>query len=422
MLRNKQIFQIAHLGLNIFLIVLLFGCRPEDNVSGSQDTVEEELLPTQTAQSEAVTATIMLSTLTPSPQPSSTPTLPSATSTPLSATIEPTTTATPEITPMPGSEIERIFNIGGARIYDYWGERVAISPDERWLAVINVHQEVGSDGVNKARWEEVRVYDFKTGQQHHLLQRTPGIAAETYVAMAFSPDSQWLAVAGTEQIIWVWDIISGELVQQFSFWGPISDLAFSPDGTRVAAVSPSEDPQEYGIGIFDMKTGSLVTQMREMAAASVTFLGNEEQLVIGAAAYPHPNQERGDAALFIWNSESNIVTNILSQYGISPVIALNSENQILAAVIENKLHLIELQSLVEIDIEKPEIGARSLSFDDAGNIWALGFDGLLSQWSVDGRLLTQKQFDGATDFVVIPSKNHLLISFPDHLWEVSFDE
>ena len=421
MLRNKQIFQIVHLGLNIFLIILLVGCRPEDNVLGSQDTVEEELLPTQTSQSEAVTATIMLSTMTPSPQPSSTPTLPSAASTPLSATIESTTIATPEITPIPGLEIERIFDIGGARIYDFWGERVAISPDERWLAVITVNQEIGSDGVNEVRWEEVKLYEYETGQQLHMLQRTNS-AAETYGAMAFSPDSQWLAVAGTEQIIWVWDVISGELVQQFSFWGPISDLAFSPDGTRVAVVSPSEDTREYGIGIFDMKTGSLVAQIREMAMASVTFLGNEEQLVIGAAAYPHPNQERGDAALFIWNSGSNTVTNILSQNGISPVIAFNSENQTLAAVIENKLHLIELQSLVEIDIEKPEIGARSLSFDDAGNIWALDFDGLLSQWSVDGRLLTQKQFDGATDFVVIPSKNHLLISFPDHLWEVSFDE
>lgn len=418
MLRNKRKF---YLGLIIFLIILLVGCRPEDNVSSSQDTVEEDFLPTQNSQSEAVATSITLNTMTPSPQSSSTPTLPSATSTALSATIESTTTATPEITSMPGSEIERIFNIGGARIYDYWGERVAISPDESWLAVISVNQEIGSDGVNEVRWEEVRLYDFETGQQLHMLQRTNS-AAETYGAMAFSPDNQWLAVAGTEQIIWVWDVTSGELVQQVSFWGPISDLAFSPDGTRVAAVSPSEDPQEHGIGIFDMKTGSFVAQMREMAAASVTFLGNEEQLVIGAVAYPHPNQEIGDAALFIWNSGSNVVTNILSQYGRSQVIALNNENQILAAVVENKLHLIELQSLVEIDIEKPEIGARSLSFDDAGNIWALGFDGLLSKWSVDGSLLTQKQFDGATDFAVIPNKSHLLISFPDHLWEVSFDE
>lgn len=420
MLRNRQMVQVVHLKLIIFLITLLIGCRPEDNISGSQDQVDGDRLLAQTDQSEVVTATIMP---TPPPQSISTPTLPGATSESSPAAIELTltTTATPEITPIPGLEIERTFNIGGARIDDYWGERVAISPNERWLTVISVSQEIGSDGVNEVRWEEISLYDFETGQQLHMLQRTIS-AAETYGAMAFSPDSQWLAVAGTEQIIWVWDVISGELVQQFSFWGPISDLAFSPDGTRVAAVSPSEDTREYGIGIFDMKTGALVVPMREMAMASVTFLGNEEQLVIGAAAYPHPNQERGDAALFMWNSGSDTVTNILSQHGMSRVIALNSGNQILAAVIENKLHLIELQSLVEIDIEKPEIGARSLSFDDAGNIWALDFDGLLSQWSVDGKLLTQMQFDGATDFAVIPSTDHFLISFPDHLWEVSFDE
>ena len=44
-----------------------------------------------------------------------------------------------------------------------------------------------------------------------MLQRTNS-AAETYGAMAFSPDSQRLAVAGTEQIIWVWDVTSGEFV------------------------------------------------------------------------------------------------------------------------------------------------------------------------------------------------------------------
>jgi len=421
MLRNKQRVQIILVGLIICLITLLIGCRPEDSISGGQDHIEGGQLPTLTDQSEVVTATIVPTLI---PQPSSTPTLPGATSESLPAAVEVTLTmtATPEITPIPGLKIERTFNIGGARIYDYWGERITISPDERWLAVISVNQEIGSDGVNKVRWEEVKLYDFITGEPHRLLQRTPGIAAEAYTAMAFSPDSQWLAVAGTEQIMWVWDVTSGELVQQFSFWGPISDLAFSPDGTRVTAVSSSEDTREYGIGIFDIKTGALVAQMREMAMASVMFLGNEEQLIVGAGAYPHPNQERGDAALFMWNSGSDTVTNLLSQYGISPIIALNSENQILAAVIENKLHLIELQSLVEIDVEKPEIGARSLRFDDADNLWVLGFDGLLLQWRVDGKLLTQKQFDGATDFAVIPSTDHLLISFPDHLWEVSFDE
>lgn len=421
MLRNKQIVHVVLLGLIIYMLTLVIGCRAEDSISGGQNHVEGVLLPTQTDQSEVGRATIVPTSL---PQPSSTPTLPEATSESSPATIELTLTmtATPEITPIPGLKIERTFNIGGARIYDYWGERIAISPDERWLAVISVNQEIGSDGVNKVRWEEVKLYDFITGEPHRLLQRTPGIAAETYTAMAFSPNSQWLAVAGTEQIMWVWGVSSGELVQQFSFWGPISDLAFSPDGTRVAAVSSSEDTREYGIGIFDMKTGALVAQLREMAMASVMFLGNEEQLIVGAGAYPHPNQERGDAALFMWNSGSDTVTNLLSQYGISPIIALNSENQILAAVIENKLHLLELQDLVEIEIEKPEIGARSLSFDNAGNLWALDFDDLLTQWSFDGKLVTQMHFDGATDFAVIPSTDHLLISFPDHLWEVSFDE
>ena len=143
------------------------------------------------------------------------------------------------------------------------------------------------------------------GQQQHVLQRTE--SAETYSAMAFSPDDQWVAIGATNRLIWVWDVAGGELVQQFTFRGPISDLAFSPNGSLLAVVSPSEDPREHGVAVYDTKSGSLVADKQDIIATSVTFLGNGEQLLVGGSGIP-PSQsgDRGQSVHMGSCSKHNI--------------------------------------------------------------------------------------------------------------------
>jgi WD40 repeat protein len=291
-----------------------------------------------------------------------------------------------------------------------------LSPDNSQIAVITINREIGSDGVHEVKWEEVKLYDYETGQQKYMLQRTTS-AAETYIAMAFSPDSQLLAIAGTEQTILVWDVTNGSQVHQFSFWGPVDDLAFSPDGQFLAAVSSSEEPKEQGVGVFDLETETLIAQLEGTAATSVAFFEGDSKAIVGASY--HSEQQTG-SSLFFWDFNTNGISKILSQYGGTRVIALSSEKEILAVVIENTLHLIDLQDLTEIEVEKPEVSVRVLSFDNAGNIWALDFDGMLLQWDTHGKLVRQQQFDNATDFAVISEMNHLLISFPEEIWEVAF--
>ena len=103
-------------------------------------------------------------------------------------------------------------------------------------------------------------------------------------------------------------------------------------------------------------------------------------------------------------------------------MVIDKERGLLATVIERRLYLIDLQNDTELDIGTPEVSVRTLRFDSAGNIWTLGFDGLLSQWNTNGEVIRQQPYDDATDFIVLPTNSHLLIVFPDELWEVRVDE
>lgn len=401
MLRNKISFQINHLEFCILLIsIALVGCRPDNGASSGQSSITEELHSTQIPLSETIMPISTVATMIPSPLPSLTAILPTASSTPTREALEPTVAATivEDVTTSFDFQIERVFDFGG--------KRLVASPDSSLIAI-------SWDG------ETIGLYNETGQKQRVLLKPTAPYFRPSYAVLDFSPDSRWLAVSGLEEIIWIWDVASGDLMYEIPFWGPVTDLAFSPDGRLLTVVSPSEDPEEHGVAVFDIESETLIAQMRDPEATSIMFLENGRQLLVGAAVYYHPDREVGDV-LFIWDYETNEVTTILSQYGGPRVIATDTERNILATVIENSLRLIDLQTLVEIDVENPDVGARTLGFDDVGNIWALDFDGVLSQWNAEGKLIRQQRFDGATDFAIIPETNHLLISFPEEVWEVVF--
>ena len=109
------------------------------------------------------------------------------------------------------------------------------SPDGRWLLTL---------GREARTW---RVGTWEAGESLPLTAQAPG-----YMAAAFSPDSRWLAVTQNErEVHWI-DFEARRLVSilEGPGEGRILDLAFSPDGARLAVARERGEVQMWNLGIL----------------------------------------------------------------------------------------------------------------------------------------------------------------------------
>lgn len=108
---------------------------------------------------------------------------------------------------------------------DHWTQRVAYSPDGRWVAA--------------AGWEGICILEAATGSEWHAI-KSPSRAEVS--SLVFSADSRMLAVGahprerGSEGVVWLWETATGK--QRATFTGHAGDvtaLAFAPDGRLLAS-------------------------------------------------------------------------------------------------------------------------------------------------------------------------------------------
>jgi WD40 repeat protein len=149
-------------------------------------------------------------------------------------------------------------------------ENVAYTPDGTHLVStdylhISTHKPAG--GV-------IRVWDARTGRQ--VLRIHNG---GTLMRLAISPDGQHVAVCMGDGKVGVWELRTGKCLHNLDTKrGALHGIAFSPDGTRFAAVSG-------GLWIWSFETGALLLHAETATSGSndLAFSPDGSQVAITCA-------------------------------------------------------------------------------------------------------------------------------------------
>jgi WD40 repeat protein len=186
--------------------------------------------------------------------------------------------------------IKKHEKIGSVRVWDtrtgkltkvlkvdsYAVFRAAISPNGTYVA------GASQDG-------RVLVWNLATGKEAWSLQ-----PSESVTALAFSPDSKWLARAGYGDGVHILDVASGRLVLELRGHerNRVMCVAYSPDGNRLATGG-----QNGMIKLWDLQTGQETLTLQTATSHMINSVAfNPDGMFLAA-------NESG--TLKIWETASN---------------------------------------------------------------------------------------------------------------------
>jgi eukaryotic-like serine/threonine-protein kinase len=148
---------------------------------------------------------------------------------------------------------------------------VTFSPDGRRLA------SASADGTVKM-WDSASSEEFLSLRGHTRRRRTGQVGGDmSVIRVQYSPDGRWLASAGEDHMVRIWEPSIGKEVRTLQgHRGAVRGLAFSPDSKLVASAS-----EDGTLRIWDFQTGkeSKVLNGHLEGVFSVAFGPDERHLV-----------------------------------------------------------------------------------------------------------------------------------------------
>ncbi len=138
--------------------------------------------------------------------------------------------------------LRKAFRIGlGSRSWIAWspdGKRFAAACDDGTARVWHAD--------TKKELATLRGHVFTKGQGANMVEKMVGV-----YALAWSPDGRWVATAGRDHSVRVWNAASGQEIHTFlGHTGYVTGVAFSSDGRRLASVG-----EDKTVRLWDVAAG-----------------------------------------------------------------------------------------------------------------------------------------------------------------------
>lgn len=247
------------------------------------------------------------------------PTQPGSTITPLPTSAPVTPTPQPQ-TPTLLPPIITAGDIGGLTVALTFGEgivrAVALSPDGTILAA--------AEGNPEASIGTIRLYDPATG---NLVGTLEGHESGVW-GLAFSPDGRYLASAGRDHTARVWDWHMGSLVKTLDFPNEVVSIAFSPDSLTLAVGGVDELPgtplQDAAIWTYSVDTWDPQDQLAEYWNISdIAFTPDGARIAGGGTS----------RNLRVWRTRDGSEERILYHAGQVGSIAISPDGLTLASAL-----------------------------------------------------------------------------------------
>jgi RNA polymerase sigma factor (sigma-70 family) len=122
-------------------------------------------------------------------------------------------------------------------------------PGTAWAVALSADARVLASASQEDR--SVYLWDVATGKERRQLTRT----WQGSVRLAVSPDGRVVAASAAGEIQ-LWDAATGVEIERFKNAGNPWSLAFSPDGTVLAAGTHFSDKNQYSVVRWDLATGA----------------------------------------------------------------------------------------------------------------------------------------------------------------------
>jgi WD40 repeat protein len=191
--------------------------------------------------------------------------------------------------------------------------------------------------------------------------------------LAFSPDGKRLATCGNDRIVKIWDMENGhEWLTYSGHSAKVYALAFSPDGKTIASAAGSPDIQ-----LWDAATGKDIRTLKGKGESVKSLVFSRDGNFVVAAG--------DDKAVRFYEAATGIMKREITDFGmIVRKLAFSPDGSIMAAGVANgQIRLWEYPKVVA-SATQPEYWARQ---DFAGASYDIAF-------SPDGRTMARVGKDG----------------------------